>query len=442
MLTTTNERATFCDGLARRSVLSAGFLGIAGLTLPDVLRLQSASGAGGVDDKTAVIFVELAGGPSQFETYDPKPQAPAEYRGEFDVVSTNVPGVMFSELMVKQSRLMDKLSIVRSVHHRSNSHDPSSHLSQTGYYKRGEKGGQSAADTMPCFGSVVARVRGPNATGLPAYVAVPTVMRNGRPSYLGTAYSPFETVSDPNQPDFQVENLAPVPGLTEVRFGDRRGLLTALDRQRRIHDLQGSSVAVDKFREQSLELVTGTRARAAFNIEAEADSIRDAYGRNTTGQNLLLARRLVESGVTCVTVRVTGWDDHGKLAKGLKQRGPAYDQGLAALVDDLYDRGLNENVLVVAMGEFGRTPRYNHMAGRDHWGAVMSVLLAGGGLQPGIVGASNRKGEVPVEAPYRPENVLAMIYRHLGIDPQMTFNDFSGRPRYLLEERRLISELC
>lgn len=442
MLTTTNERATFCDGLARRSVLSTGFLGIAGLTLPDILRLQSASAGDRPADERAVIFVELAGGPSQFETYDPKPHAPAEYRGEFGVVSTNVPGVMFSELMVKQSGLMDKLSIVRSVHHRSNSHDPSSHLSQTGYYKRGEKGGQSAADTMPCFGSVVAKVRGPNAVGLPAYVAVPTVMRNGRPSYLGTAYSPFETASDPNQPNFRVENLAPVPGLTEVRVGDRRGLLTALDRQRRIHDLQGSSVAVDKFREQSLELVTGTRARTAFNIEAEADTTRDAYGRNTTGQNLLLARRLVESGVTCVTVRVTGWDDHGKLAQGLKQRGPAYDQGIAALVNDLYERGLNENVLVVAMGEFGRTPRYNHMAGRDHWGAVMSVLLAGGGLPPGIVGASNRKGEVPVESPYRPENVLAMIYRHLGIDPQLTFNDFSGRPRYLLEERRLISELC
>lgn len=442
MPTTSNEKATFCDGLTRRSVLKAGFLGVGGFSLPDILQLQSASASSVVGDTKAVIFVELAGGPSQFETYDPKPDAPIEYRGEFGVVATNVPGVLFSELMVEQSKLMDKLSIVRSVHHQSNSHDPSSHLSQTGYYKRGAKGGRSSADTMPCFGSVIAKLRGPNVSGLPAYVGVPKVMRNGQASYLGKAYNPFETVRDPNTPEFRVENLSPVSGLTDGRFNDRRGLLTSFDGQRRLFDLEGSSSAIDRFREQSFELVTGPRARAAFDVEAEPDSLRDAYGRTTTGQNLLLARRLVESGVTCVTVSVTGWDDHGKLASGLKQRGPAYDQGMAALVRDLYERGLNKNVLVVAMGEFGRTPRYNSAAGRDHWGAVMSVLLAGGGLQPGVVGSSNSKGEFPVEAPYRPENVLAMIYRHLGIDPQLTFDDFSGRPRYLLEEHRLISEIC
>ncbi len=446
MLTMAGEKATFCDGVARRSFLRAGFLGLGGFSLPDILRLQSASAGSGANesetDGRAVIFVELAGGPSQFETYDPKPHAPIEYRGEFGAISTNVPGVMFSEMMPEQARLMDKLSIVRSVHHTSNSHDPSSHLSQTGYYKRGPKGGQSAADTMPCFGSVIARVRGSNVSGLPAYVAVPQVMRNGRASYLGKAYRPFETVRDPSEPDFRVENLSPVSGLTEVRLDDRRGLLSILDGQRQMYDLQGSSTAVDRFREQSFELVTGTRARAAFDIQAETDALRDAYGRHTTGQSLLLARRLVEAGVTCVTVRVTGWDDHTQLAPRLKQRGPAYDQGMAALVRDLYDRGLNQQVLVVAMGEFGRTPRYNRNAGRDHWGAVMSVLLAGGGLLPGIVGSSNSRGEEPAEAPYRPENVLAMIYRHLGIDPRMTFKDFSGRPRYVLEEHRLISELC
>ncbi|MEO2033691.1 MAG: DUF1501 domain-containing protein [Planctomycetaceae bacterium] len=441
MLTLTGEKSTFCDGIARRNLLKAGYLGLGGLSLPDVLRLRTASANHTVTDTRAVIFVELAGGPSQFETYDPKPLAPLEYRGEFGVVSTNLPGVLFSELMVEQAKLMDKLSIVRSVHHQSNSHDPSSHLSQTGYYKRGPKGGQSSADTMPCFGSVISRVRGPNVSGLPAYVAVPGVMRNGRASYLGKAYNPFETVNDPVHPDFRVENLSPVSGLTDVRFDDRRGLLSALDRQRRLFDRQRSARAIDQFREQSFELVTGVRARAAFDLQAESDRLRDAYGRHTTGQSLLMARRLVEAGVTCVTVRVTGWDDHGKLARGLKQRGPAYDQGMAALVRDLYARGMNEQVLVVAMGEFGRTPRYNRDAGRDHWGAVMSVLLAGGGLRPGIVGASNSKGELPAAAPYRPENVLAMIYRHLGIDPQLTFNDFAGRPRYILEERGLITEL-
>lgn len=441
MLTMTGERAAFCDGVVRRSFLKAGFLGLGGLSLPDVLRLRSASANETAMDMKSVIFVELAGGPSQFETYDPKPDAPVEYRGEFGVVSTNVPGVLFSELMVEQAKIMDRLSIVRSVHHESNSHDPSSHLSQTGYYKRGPKGGRSAADTMPCFGSVIAKVRGSNVSGLPAYVSVPRIMRNGHASYLGKAYNPFETADDPGNPTFQVRNLSLISGVTGARFDNRRGLLSALDRERRMLDLQGSSSAVDRFREQSFELVTGTRAREAFNIQTEPDRLRETYGRNSTGQSLLMARRLVEAGVTCVTVRVTGWDDHGQLARGLKQRGPAYDQGMAALVRDLYDRGIDEQVLVVAMGEFGRTPRYNGKAGRDHWGAVMSVLLAGGGLPPGIVGASSSRGEVPASSSCRPENVLAMIYRHLGIDPQLMFNDFAGRPRYVLEECGLITEL-
>ncbi len=441
MSTSTGEKSTCCNGIARRSFLKAGFLGLGGLSLPEVLRLRAASANDAAADAKAVIFVELAGGPSQFETYDPKPHAPVEYRGEFGVVATNIPGVMFSELMVQQAKVMDKLSIVRSVHHQSNSHDPSSHLSQTGYYKRGPKGGRSSADTMPCFGSVIAKVRGSNVSGLPAYVAVPNTMRNGYAAYLGKSYNPFETVADPGKPNFKVPNLSLGSGLTDARFDDRRGLLSTLDSQRRLLDLEGSSTAVDQFREQSFELVTGTRARAAFDIQAEADTLRDSYGRNSTGQSLLMARRLVEAGVTCVTVRVTGWDDHTKLARGLRQRGPAYDRGMAALVGDLYERGLNDQVLVVAMGEFGRTPRYNDNAGRDHWGAVMSVLLAGGGLQPGIVGASNSRGEVPAAAAYRPENVLAMIYRHLGIDPHLTFNDFAGRPRFVLEECGLITEL-
>ena len=210
-----NEKATICDGLARRSMLKAGFLGVGGFSLPDILQLQSANASNFVGDTKSVIFVELAGGPSQFETYDPKPDAPTEYRGEFGVVATNVPDVLFSELMVEQSKLMDKLSIIRSVHHRSNSHDPSSHLSQTGYYKRGAKGGRSSADTMPCFGSVVAKLRGPNVSGLPAYVAVPKVMRNGQASYLGKAYNPFETVRDPNTQEFRVEN--PIAGIRTDR---------------------------------------------------------------------------------------------------------------------------------------------------------------------------------------------------------------------------------
>ncbi len=437
-----NEKATICDGLARRSMLKAGFLGVGGFSLPDILQLQSANASNFVGDTKSVIFVELAGGPSQFETYDPKPDAPTEYRGEFGVVATNVPDVLFSELMVEQSKLMDKLSIIRSVHHRSNSHDPSSHLSQTGYYKRGAKGGRSSADTMPCFGSVVAKLRGPNVSGLPAYVAVPKVMRNGQASYLGKAYNPFETVRDPNTQEFRVENLSPVSGLTDGRFNDRRGLLTSFDRQQRLFDLEGSSTAIDRFREQSFELVTGPRARAAFDIEAESDSLRDAYGRTTTGQNLLLARRMVESGVRFVTVNgwtgqathdlkgppSSSWDMHGgnmgmgnAFGNGSYGMGfclPRLDQALAGLFSDLKERGMMENTLVVVTGEFGRTPKILTQVppGRQHWPRCFSSIMAGAGIAGGqVYGKTDRHAGYVTSNPIRPEELAATIYHALDI---------------------------
>jgi hypothetical protein len=420
-------------------LLKAGALGAIGLSLSDVLRLRAgAESAGRPNHQTSVIFVELAGGPTQFETYDPKPNSPIEYRGEFDVAQTNVPGVHFCELMAEQAKIADKLAIVRSIHHRHNSHDPSSHLSQTGYYKTGKKGGPNQS---PCFGSVIAKIRGPNNPSLPGYVAVPSIMRNGQAAYLGQAFNPFETISDPNDPKFNVRNLQLEKNLSLERLNDRRQLLTTLDTRQRLADLDGAAAAVDAFSRQAFDLVHGSRAREAFDIGRESAAVRDRYGRNTVGQSMLLARRLVEAGVTCVTVRCTGWDDHNKIAKGLKGRAPQYDLGVATLVQDLYDRGLQRDVLVVAMGEFGRTPRINKNAGRDHWGSLMSVLLAGGDLEPRVVGASNPKGEVPIDALYRPENVLAMIYRHLGIDPAHTFSDPSGRPRYVLDEREVIREL-
>ncbi len=439
MLKLVGEQARFCDGVSRRSFLQAGFLGVAGLGLADVLKLQAAAAANGQAKRnTSVIFVELAGGPTQFETYDPKPNAPAEYRGPMQAVKTNVPGVLFGETMAHQAKIADKLSIIRSIRHGSSSHDPSSHLSQTGYYKTGPKGGVNQA---PCFGSIVAKVRGPNAANLPAYVAVPNTMRNGRSAYLGQSFNAFETVSDPNSSKFKIPNLQLASNMTIDRLGDRRSLLKTLDARRQLRDLEEASSAVDDFSRQAFELVYGSRARAAFDIAQEADELRDVYGRNSVGQSMLLARRLVEAGVTCVTVRSTGWDDHNKIVSGMQKHGTIYDQGVAALIEDLHQRGLQDNVLVVAMGEFGRTPRVNKNAGRDHWGSLMSVMLAGGGLQPGIVGSSNPKGEVPASAEYRPENILAMLYRHLGIDSGMTFDDVSGRPRYLLEERELVHEL-
>ncbi|MDP6557558.1 MAG: DUF1501 domain-containing protein, partial [Pirellulaceae bacterium] len=369
----------------------------------------------------------------------PKPKAPSEYRGPLGVVDTALPGVQFSELMVHQAKIAEKLAVIRSMHHDSSSHSTSSHLTQTGYYLRNR---QNRGNEMPCIGSVTARLQGAHSEGVPAYVGLQRTMRYGDAAYLGKAFNPFTVTGDPSRQDFKVDNLTLVRGLDADRVNDRRYLLEQIGEQRRVIDLNGVSEAIGKFSLEAFDVVTSGKAQHAFSIESEPDQVRDAYGRNRTGQEFLLARRLIESGVSFVSVRVGSWDDHSQIARRMKDKGPAYDQAMGALVSDLYERGMDQEVLVVAMGEFGRTPKVNKGAGRDHWGRVMSVVLSGGGLPVGqVVGASNPKGEVPQDAPYRPENVLAMVYRHLGIDPERTFADLSGRPRYLLEDRGLIREL-
>jgi len=427
----------FCDGQSRRSFLSAGFLGLGGLALPQLL--QARAEVGSAAKKTSVVYIELTGGPTHFETYDPKPEAPAEYRGPLGVVKTKLPGVYFSELMAEQAKVADKLAVIRSIHHSSSSHDTSSHLTQTGYYKIGRKGGKNS---FPAIASTTAMLKGANAPGVPPYVSVSRAMRNGRASFLGNAFDPFISSGDPNKANFKVNNLDLLPELALQRVNDRKGLLDALDENRRLVDNSRTAESIGKFNGQAFDLLTGDRARKAFDIGQESAATRERYGRNTTGQSMLLARRLVEAGVSYVTVTVGSWDDHQKIADRMKSKGPAYDRGLAALIADLHERGLNRDVLVVAMGEFGRTPRINKSAGRDHWGRLMSVLLAGGNYRMGqIIGSSNAKGEVPADQPYRPENVIATMYQHLGISPGATVTDLTGRPRFLLENRRVVKEL-
>ena len=440
MFTINGKSFSCCDGVSRRRFLQVGSLGLGGLTLPQLLALRAeAKSSDSPLPNTSVIFVELAGGPTHFETYDPKPNSPQEYRGPFGLASTPHAGIHFSELMVEQAKAFERLAVIRSMHHDSSSHGTSSHLTQTGYYLRNN---QNRNNEMPCVASVTSRVRGANQAGLPAYVALQRTMRFGNASYIGKAYNPFLVTSDPSQSSFRVDNLGLTSGLTHDRLSDRRTLLDDLDARKRLLDTKGVSESIDKFTRDSFDMVTSGAAQKAFDISAEPDSFRDRYGRNRTGQEFLLARRLIEAGVTFVTVRVGSWDDHRGIADRMKQKGPAYDQALAALVTDLHERGMDRDVLVIAMGEFGRTPRVNKSAGRDHWGRVMSVLMAGGGLKMGqIIGSSNPKGEVPQDNPYRPENVLAMVYRHLGINPKQTFPDLSGRPRYLLEDDQLINEL-
>lgn len=431
----------FCDGISRRGLIQAGLGGVIGLSMPELLRMRAQAAEGSARD-TAVIYLELAGGPTQHETYDPKPDAPKEYRGPLNAVSTALPGVFFSQYMSQQAAIADKLAVIRSMHHDSGSHGTSSHLTQSGYYLRDR---QNRDNEMPCIGSYTAKLRGPNASGMPAFVSIPNSMRFGRAAWLGKGHNPFETGKSADTKGFSVPNLTLLKGLTNDRLDDRRALLSGFDSTLRVLDNRGAAEATDDFTRQAFDLVTGDRAREAFAIESESDATRDRYGRNSIGQNILLAKRLVERGVTFVTVRMStlgSFDDHNGVAARMKAKGPGMDQGIAALVSDLYETGLAEKVMVVAMGEFGRTPKVNSKAGRDHWGRVMSVLMSGGNLKVGqIVGASDANGAVPAERPYRPEHVLATLYRHLGIDPQSTFKDNSGRPRYVLERRELVNEL-
>ncbi len=428
-------------GINRRGFLRCGSLGLGGLSLAQLLELRANAAEQPTSrSRAAVIFLELAGGPTQFETYDPKPDAPEEYRGPLGTVATCLSGVRFSELMVEQAKIADKLAVIRSIHHDSSSHSTSAHLTQTGYYLRNQ---QSRDNEMPSLGSITSRARGPNEPGMPAYVALPRPTRHGQATWLGKAFNPFVVDGDPSESEFQVRNLALEDGLNMVRLNDRRSLLGELDAMRRLVDGEGVSSAIDQFTKQAFSLLTTERAQQAFDLQRETESTREKYGQNPYGQSLLLARRLVEAGVTLVTARMSyGWDDHGQIARAMGTKGPIYDRAVAALISDLYDRGLDRDVMVVATGEFGRTPRVNKNAGRDHWGQLMSVMMAGGGLRVGqIVGSSNANGEIPKDSPYRPENVLATVYRHLGIDTHQTFVDFTGRPRYVLERHEVISEL-
>jgi hypothetical protein len=441
---TQSKNREFCDGVSRRGLIQAGLGGVIGLSMPELLKLRAQAAEKSASGKldTAVIYLELAGGPTQHETYDPKPQAPAEYRGPLSAISTALPGYSFSELMQKQAAVADKLAVIRSMHHSSGSHGTSSHLTQSGYYLQDR---QNRDNEMPSVGSITSKVRGANADGVPAFVSIPSSMRFGRSAWLGKGYNPFETSKSADSKGFKVPNLTLLKGLTNDRLSDRRSLLAGFDKACEIQDNHGLAKATDDYTRQAFEMVTGDAARKAFAIDEESDATRDLYGRNSIGQNVLLARRLVERGVTFVTVRCStlgSWDDHNGVEKRMKAKGPGIDQAIAAITTELYETGLAEKVMVVAMGEFGRTPRINKSAGRDHWGQVMSVMMTGGNLKVGqIVGASDSNGAVPAERPYRPENVLAMLYRHLGIDPMMTFQDRSGRPRYVLEDRKLIKEL-
>jgi hypothetical protein len=426
------DRSRNCQGASRRDFLQIGALGLGGLTLPQMLRGRAAAAESrSAKNRKSVILYWLDGGPTHFETYDPKPDAPAEYRGPLGSVQTKVPGIRLSELMVKHAQQMEHFSLLRSVFHDNGDHFAAGHWMLTGYH------GSTAADMDPKFpsvGAVVSRVRGPNRPGVPPYVAIPYAATIGlRPgymsaAYLGVPYNPFDA-GDPSTPNYQVQNVALPGGLTMDRLGDRRGLLGQLDGLRREADQTGLMKGLDAFNQQAFEMITGPEVRRAFDIRKEDPRTRDRYGRDTYGQSALLARRLVEAGVTFVNVHNGGWDHHSGIEQAMHSRLPTMDQSIAALIEDLHDRRMLDDVVVAVMGEFGRTPRVNASAGRDHWGNVMSVLIAGGGLRGGqVVGASNIRGEHPVDQPLKPADVLATIYKVLDVELDTHFVNRAGRP--------------
>jgi hypothetical protein len=441
----------YCDGLTRRNFVKLGVAGIASASLADVLRARAVAKESGQTAKnTCCILIWLDGGPSHLDTYDMKPDAPMEYRGIWKPIATNVPGIQISEMLPGQARMADKFSIIRSLHHDSGDHFTGAHYLLT------SRGGASGADTAgkyPSIGSIVARVCGPRVASVPPYVAIPYAMSIGlRPgyfgaNYLGVPYNPFETEGDPNSDGFRVRNLDLAPGLTLARLEDRRSLVRQLDRVRRSIDQTGAMEAMDRFEQQAFELVSSERVRKAFDLSSEDPRIRDCYGRTTWGQSCLLARRLVEAGVTFVTVHMGGWDNHWDLEPAFKSMLPAYDAAVAALWEDLHARGLLERVLVVVCGEFGRTPRMNDGAGqgtpgRDHWGNAMFCLMGGGGVQGGrVVGKTSSKGEVPVDRPLKPADIHATIYHVLGVDPRISFLNPAGRPVPAIDEGNVIQEL-
>lgn len=450
-----------CRGpIRRREFLRAGMLALGGVTLADVLRARAAAST--ASPETSVILFWMWGGPSQLETYDMKPDAPREYRGPLNPIRTNVPGIEICEYLPLQAQMADKFSIIRSLHHEMSAHNDGSIEVLTGKTPRLPDPTSQARSEHPDFGMVASQARGRSKSGLPHYVGVQRAPFMTAPNYLGVAHKAFET-GDPSHPDYAPRNLTLATGLDNARLGDRRFLVGQFDRFRRDLDLNRMLDGVDVFRSAAFDVLTSRTVADAFDIRHEDPRLRDRYGRHRWGQSCLLARRLAEAGVAVINIDATApndttkhfsWDDHAgafHLDFAQRERLPQMDQALTALIQDLHDRGLEKQVLVIACGEFGRTPKVTYAptnfsdqpgVGRDHWPGAFSAFISGGGLRMGqIVGATNSRSEYPVENPVTPQDLLATVYRHLGIDPARQITDFSGRPVAILPDGKPIEAL-
>ena len=447
--------------LNRRSFLEAGSLLMGGLTLPDLLRRRAEAKQRGVIPKdTSVILIWLQGGPSHMDTYDLKPDAPREFRGEVSPISTVIPGLDVCELLPRHAEVADQFNLIRSI-----SHGFANHAGGTGRFLSGynpPKPSDPLAQ-FPCIGPVVSKMlQGSKDSCMPVYIADVKNVYGGGAAGLGPAYLPFVVGGDPNAANFNVSNLSLAANLRD-RIDDRAALLTALDNLRRRIDNNPTMDSLDKFNQQAISLLTGDKAAAAFDISQEDNKTRERYGRHKWGQRALLARRLVEAGCSFVTMQmqnpqvpngIGNWDIHavnGHLFRDNRARLPIFDKAVAALIEDIYQRGLDKKVMVIVSGEFGRTPRINPQKGtaskvmqpgRDHYPAAMSVLVSGGGMPTGqVIGSTNKKGEYPQDRPLDPNDLLATIYHHLGIDYKRHIPDLNGRPVPLIPSGTPITEL-
>lgn len=446
----------------RRQFLRQVITGFGTFNLAHLLRMRESAASESPHNDTSLILLWQDGGPSHFETFDPKPQAPTEIRGPYKPISTSLPGIQFCENLPRLAQMADKFSIIRSLHQASSAHVSASHTVITGYDRTGVIKGPP---DYPDFGAVVNKVRASTGKRVPEYVALGSDdrigMNRGGTAYLGPSYAPFGVRGDPSDSKFKVNALHPFDDVTPARFSQRVGLIDEFDRLRRRLNSSKQMDGMNHFQQQAIGLITGGAAAQAFDLSQENPTLRDRYGRFLAGQQTLMARRLVEAGVGMVAVRFVplgsgddmtfkhnNWDDHAvnvDIFRVSKHRDPQMDQAVSALIEDLENRGLNKKVLVVLVGEFGRTPRINHKnnrPGRDHWGPAGNALVYGGGFNMGqVIGTTNDRGEHPVERALKPQDLLATIYHHLGINPELELTDQLDRPIRILPYGTPIREL-
>jgi hypothetical protein len=442
-----NGPASYCDGIKRRDLLRVGVASMTGASLPlsQLLQSQAAADAKGEKNDVSVVILFLQGGLSTIDILDLKPNAPAEFRGEFNPIDTNVRGMQICEHLPQVAGQADKFSLLRNFTHTDSGHGPADHWMLTGYAPRpGFNGSLKPNNQRPAHGAIISRMLGPRGS-VPPYVCLPKMHNSAGAAYLGTTAAPFVVNADPNAPGFSVPDLAPPLAIDPKRFGARRQLLGQIDRYKKTAEIEANrgAKALTTFQQKAFDLISSPQTKAAFDIKQETDKLRDEYGRSSLGQSCLMARRLVEAGVRCVTIDHTNWDTHYNNFNVLKNDLlPHLDAGLSTLLRDLSDRGRLQSTLLVVMSEFGRTPRVNKDAGRDHWGPSNCMLLAGGGIQGGrVVGATNSRGEKPAANPVGPADLAATMYRCLGIDPNHEFYTPEGRPVRIVDGGKVITDV-